>query len=237
MNRRAEKLFVRNEKRDASNVGIRCWALNVLPFLFMVSSGFGELHWDAPRQSFRVQSTANDVKAIFKFQNAGSTPITINDVKTSCGCTTAALAKKEYAPGETGEIVANFHVAGRTGHQEKAIFVEESDQSKPIVLSLLVDIQEMLSIEPEFVMWQVGGKAEAKTIHIRVSDDVPVKVTSIKSDNPAMQLIVHETKPGKEINLELTPSDTAHPVSAVLLVHTDYPPENPQTHYAYARVK
>ncbi len=201
------------------------------------SPAFSQLHWDAPQQSFKVKATADDVKAVFKFQNTGSTPVTISEVKTSCGCTTAALAKKDYAPGEAGQIVADFHLAGRTGHQEKAIMVRTSDQPQPTMLLLTVDIPDLVKIDPEFVLWKIGDPPDPKTIRIKVNDDVPVRITSVLSDNPMVQLIVHETKPGKDLELELRPADTARPASAVLLVQTDYPPENPQTHYAYARVK
>ncbi len=216
----------------------RLLALTLALALTLTLPAFSELHWDAPpQQSFKVKPTAEDVKAIFKFQNTGSTPVTISEVKTSCGCTTAALDKKEYAPGEAGQIVADFHVAGRTGHQEKAIMVRTSDQPRPTILSLAVDIPDLVKIDPEIVFWKIGDPPDSKAIHISVNDEVPVRITSVESDNPTVHLTVHETKPGKELELELRPADTAHPASAVLLVQTDYPPENPQTHYAYARVK
>jgi Protein of unknown function (DUF1573) len=210
---------------------------NLWLMLGLVGRGLAELRWEAAEQTFQVKPATEEVKAVFRFQNNGSAPVTINEVKTSCGCTTAALAKKEYAPGEAGEIVANFHVAGRTGHQQKKIFVSLSGETKPSVLSLVVDIPELVKIEPEFVVWQVGEKAETKTIHVSASEDVPVRIASVTTDNPALQVTVREIKPGKEVNLELKPSNTSQPQNAVLLVRTDYPAENPQTRYAYARVK
>jgi hypothetical protein len=81
--------------------------------------------------------------ARYKFTNTGSTPIKIQSVLTSCGCTTAALSKTDYAPGESGEIAANFVFGGHTGRQTKSIMVSTSAApGQPTVLKLHVYIQE-----------------------------------------------------------------------------------------------
>ena len=40
----------------------------------------------------------------FTFTNSGTEPLTINDVRSSCGCLVPALAKRIYDPGERGEL-------------------------------------------------------------------------------------------------------------------------------------
>ena len=59
----------------------------------------------------------------------------------------------------------------------------------------------------------------------------------MQADNPAVKLELHEIRPGKELEVKVTPTTTSQPESATLLIRTDYPAENPATHYAYARVK
>src|ERR1700680_1282953 len=94
---------------------------------------FAELRFEQPEQTFNVKSNQKSVVAHYKFTNTGSAAAKIDGVKTSCGCTAAALTKTDYAPGESGEIAATFNFGGRIGAQEKAILVTVADATdKPI---------------------------------------------------------------------------------------------------------
>ncbi|MBV9391634.1 MAG: DUF1573 domain-containing protein [Verrucomicrobia bacterium] len=202
------------------------------------SSAFGQLKFDNPEQTFRAKAQDKAVVAKYRFTNIGKETVKIEDVKTSCGCTTAALSKTEYRPGESGEIEAKFNVGGRTGLQEKAIVVRTSDSAQqPSFLRLVVNIEDPVTIQPEFVLWKIGDQPAAKTIRVIIAPDTPAKIISVLSDNPAIKVEMNEVKPGKEYNLQVTPGDLKSPTGATLLIRTDYPPDNPQTRYAYARVK
>jgi Protein of unknown function (DUF1573) len=201
-------------------------------------SAFAQLTWETTEQTFNSKQQDKEVLAKYKFTNSGPKPITIQNVRTSCGCTTAGLKKTEYAPGESGEIEAKFTFSGRTGKQEKAITVETSaDPQLPTVLRLHVYIQETVKIEPEVVLWRVGEQADPKSIHIAIADDVSAKIVSVTSDNPAVRVKLTELKPGKEYEAQITPDSVAQPESATVMIRTDYPPDDPETKYAYARIK
>jgi Protein of unknown function (DUF1573) len=110
-------------------------------YLAITAPAFGQLKWDNLEQTFAPKSQDKLVVAKYRFINAGTLPVRIDEVQTSCGCTTATLAKKEYAPGESGKIEAKFDFAGRIGHQEKWILVTtDSTPEQPIVLRLVVNI-------------------------------------------------------------------------------------------------
>lgn len=68
----------------------------------------------------------------FKFTNKGKSPLIIEKVQPSCGCTGATTGgKNEYAKGESGEIKITFNTQGRTGHQEKHVIVFTNDPDAP----------------------------------------------------------------------------------------------------------
>lgn len=68
----------------------------------------------------------------FKFTNKGKSPLIIEKVQTSCGCTGATTGgKNEYAKNESGEIKITFNTQGRQGHQEKSIVVFTNDPDAP----------------------------------------------------------------------------------------------------------
>jgi hypothetical protein len=202
------------------------------------SSAFGQLTWENPEQTFNSKPQDGSVVAKYRFTNTGKQSLKIESVKTSCGCTTTALTKTDYAPGESGEIEAKFVFSGRTGKQEKAITVSTSDApQQPTILRLLVNIEEPVKIQPEIVLWRVGEQPEPKTIHIAVADDSPAKLVSVTSDNPSVKVQITELKPGKEYEVQVTPANANQPAAATLMIRTNYPLDNPETRYAYARIR
>jgi hypothetical protein len=213
------------------------------PFFILLLSVFaisahGQLVFDQPEQAFKVKPEQESIVAKYRFTNSGKDSLKIENVQTSCGCTTAALKKTDYAPGESGEIEAKFTFGGRVGRQEKAILVSTSQaKEKPIVLRLVVDIQDQISIQPESVFWRVGEQPDTKKIEVTVADNAPVKILSVISDNPSIKAELSEVKPGKEYEIQITPTDVSKQGGATLLIHTNYPQQNPQTRFAYARIK
>ena len=214
--------------------------MNLLLCLLCVFAcpAFGQLTWGTTEQTFNSKPQDKEVIAKYKFTNSGTKPIKIENVRTSCGCTTAALTKTDYAPGESGEIEAKFTFSGRTGRQEKSILVTDSiAPEQPTVLKLHVYIEETVNIAPEIVVWLVGQPPVPKTIHIAIAEDAPAKVVSVTSDNPALKVKLTEVKPGKEYEAEITPDSVSQPAAATLVIQTNYPPDDPERKYAYARIK
>jgi hypothetical protein len=209
----------------------------LLSLCLFAGSAFAQLTWETTEQTFNSKQQDKEVVAKYKFTNTGTKPVKIQNVRTSCGCTTAALSKTSYAPGESGEIDAKFTFSGRTGRQEKAITVDTAENpQQPTVLRLHVNIEEIVKIEPEFVSWRVGDQPNPKSIHIAIADDASAKIVSVTSDNPALKVKLTELKAGKEYEAQIIPDSVAHPAAATVLIRMDYPPDNPETKYAYARI-
>jgi hypothetical protein len=212
--------------------------LSLFLLWLIAGSAFGQLTWATTEQSFNSKQQDKEVVAKYKFTNTGSAPVKIQNVRTSCGCTTAALSKTDYAPGESGEIEARFTFSGRTGKQEKAISVDTTaNPNVPTILKLHVYIQETVKIEPEVVLWRVGEQPDPKAIHIAIADDASAKIISVTSDNPALKVKLKELKPGKEYEAQITPENVTRPAAATIMIRTDYPADNPEAKYAYARIK
>jgi hypothetical protein len=210
----------------------------LLLLLGSVTPIFGQLKWNQPQQKLSVKPGEKTVTAKYRFTNHSTSPVTIVDVRPSCGCTTATLAKKTYAPGESGEIDAKLNFAGHTGHQEKWIYVTtNSAGTEPTLLTLAVDIPPDITIEPQFVMWRIGDPLTPKIIRVVVPDGFPTKIVAAQTDNPAIQVQLQEVRAGKQWEVKVTPAETKELVKAIVLIRTDYPAEKPTTYSAYARVQ
>jgi len=72
------------------------------------------------------------LEGIFEFKNTGQSTLVIKNVAPSCGCTgVIADEKKEFQPGESGNVKFTFKTEGRTGVNEKTINVESNDPKTP----------------------------------------------------------------------------------------------------------
>jgi|GEM_PF-17805 len=97
----------------------------------------------APKASFTVDKTVHEYGKIpedgglanhtFVITNTGKTPLVINRVVTTCGCTTPDWTKTPIAPGKTGEVKVAYDPQGRPGAFKKIISVY-CDNADPLQL-------------------------------------------------------------------------------------------------------
>ncbi len=71
------------------------------------------------------------VEHTFVFKNTGDTPLLIQNVAVTCGCTAPNWPKEPIAPGTTGELKVVFNSAGKMGKQNSVVRVY-SNASEPI---------------------------------------------------------------------------------------------------------
>ena len=70
------------------------------------------------------------VKHTFKFTNAGENDLVLKNVKPTCGCTALNWPREPIAPGESGEIEAQFNSRGKRGKQNKYFTIEYNGEPK-----------------------------------------------------------------------------------------------------------
>jgi hypothetical protein len=209
----------------------------VLLLLSCASSRAG-LEWSKPVQEFQTTPDQSSVEARFAFRNTGQTPVTIKSMKTSCGCTTASLEKKQYLPGEQGEVVAVYKFPFQKGSLRKIVTVATDEAgAAPQVLDIRVMVQEPFEIKPALVVWRAGGPVEGKGVQLLAKGGHPVRVKSVSSSNPRLSARLETVKAGEEYSVLVTPTDTASKEAAVISVVTDFPADAPKTYTIHARIK
>lgn len=77
----------------------------------------------------KVAEEVGSVSCEFQFTNTGKKPLIIQDIRTSCGCTTPSYTKDPVLPGKTGTIKISYSTIGRIGSFDKkiTIFTNEPD--------------------------------------------------------------------------------------------------------------
>jgi hypothetical protein len=187
-------------------------ALFALSLFFLARLDASTLAWGKEKIGTEViEGEQTEVKASFPFKNTGDHPVTITGAQPSCGCTTAALDKKTYAPGESGEIAVVFHPADRTGLQEKYITVTTNEPNEPPVKLLFeINIRQYLTIEPRLVAWKVGDKPSEQMVVLTGLPGCPIAEV-IAQGEPAgsCDTRIEVVEKGQKYNLYMKPASTA----------------------------
>lgn len=113
------------------------------------ASGYEKLEAkDYPRIAF--DATEHDmgkvvqgarVEKVFRFTNAGGSPLVLSAVNSTCGCTVGKdWPKAPIPPGGQGEITVVFDSEGRTGVQHKSITVVSNALPASTVLTLFGEV-------------------------------------------------------------------------------------------------
>jgi hypothetical protein len=116
----------------------------LLTLLFAISFFFQYAFADGPTIKFekeihdfgKIKEDAGSVKYTFKFINEGSTPLVIQNVRPSCGCTTPDWTREPVLPGKTGFIKAVFNPRNRPGAFNKSLTV--TTNAEPAISRLYI---------------------------------------------------------------------------------------------------
>jgi len=196
-----------------------------------------ELQWE--RTQFEHKAGPEEMQAAvdFKFRNAGDYPVTIRQVHSDCGCTTARSEKDVYQPGEEGKISTVFTFGQRIGLQSRNIRVETDDPRNPLtVLNLVVDIPILLKVAPNILAWKVGQPKEPQTVDVQVVQP-PVRVVEVRSFDKSVISQVKVIEEGRRYAIVVEPVSTDFELNSMLEVVTDSPPGNPKVFPVHILVK
>ena len=195
-----------------------------------------ELTWANKFAELKADAKTATLEARFHFTNTGRQPVDVRQIESSCGCTTAELTQRHYAPGESGDIVARYTVGSHVGRQDKTIAVFTNDREAPTTLTLSIQIPEVLRIAPPFVAWKHAEDAKTKTITLEQLQEAPVEDISVQSSNAGISVALQTLAKGRKYRLDVTPAQTAQTSFATLTIRCRYGEEE-KTYRAYATVK
>jgi hypothetical protein len=80
--------------------------------------------WDKSAHDFGDVYQGNKVQHRFRFTNASTEPLLINNVEVTCGCTIPnGWTRDPIMPGKRGEIDVLFDSTGKNGKQNKVVTI------------------------------------------------------------------------------------------------------------------
>lgn len=217
---------------------VRRIAVLVASAFIGVHCACAQLAWDNKVLELHPSLSDTNVVAQFVFKNSGDYPVTITAIKPACDCTVSELQKKVYAPGERGEIVANYPIEEYAGTMEKFVSVQTDDRKAKFTrLTFRMQIPELFKASPRVLQWKLGEQAEPKTMNLRMVKEAGVQVAKVRPSDDKLKVQLETVKAGEEYNLAVTPADTSKASLVVIRIETAAAGQKSRTCYAYALIK
>ncbi len=139
---------------------------------------------EAPRFDFDPVLEGTIVEHEFKIANTGDAPLTIDDIRTGCGCTSADFTRT-IPPGGTGHVVIKGNTEGYGGETfSKTITIFCNDLQEPRSrLFINGRVRRFAGIEPaKAVLRGMVGTPTEVQVHITPEEDFPFRVVSSYAD-------------------------------------------------------
>jgi Protein of unknown function (DUF1573) len=138
-----QKKLVRIESNDPDNpTAIITIKANII-LSDAENSTYPVLHFAETQHDFGKVKEGRIVEYIFSFENTGTSPLKIMDIKTSCGCTAALISSELLQPGEQGTLKVELDTSKRKGKMTRTITIKSNDpKNSTTILTVYADVQQ-----------------------------------------------------------------------------------------------
>jgi hypothetical protein len=210
----------------------------VMVFILVGLPAARALQWTGTEAVLRPQADGAMPVASYPFRNDTAAPVTITQAVATCDCTLIDLAKKTYAPGESGVLVARFDPTGRSGTVSRTINVETDEPGAPSqLLKLTAELPEVLSFTPRDLSWAAGEKPEAKSVDVLLNVPGGVELAAAWANQPDFKVELVTVTPRTHYRVKVTPPEGPKPQQAVILLRAVGPVPAGTALTFYARVR
>lgn len=181
-----------------------------------------DMAFDVMRHDFGTISDDAKVEYVFKFKNAGLGALRISNTKGSCSCTVPAPSKREFAPGETGEIRVIFDPKGKAGDQNQVVTVNTNDAETPVIsLQIHAMVVPQVMVTPRVGHFGEVAKDHTAEIELTVIGRNPeFEVVGFELSDPDL----FEVTLGETIDSELAPTAQSLASEGVVVEATEPEP-------------
>jgi len=159
--------------------------------LLTTASGKGKVTFDVSVHDFgAILEKGGNVSHTFSFTNTGDEPVILNDVVSSCGCTTPQWTKNPVLPGQKGSVTATFNPLGRPGTVNKSLAVKSN--ADPDIATLLITgevVERALSLDEEYPV------AIGKNLRLKSSDIAFARLAKNEAKTTSLAIYNSGTEP------------------------------------------
>jgi hypothetical protein len=123
-----------------------------LSLVFVGASAQAKIQFSNTKHDFgNVREANGPVSHVFTFKNTGNAPLVIQDVKTTCGCTSPEYTKEPVQPGKSGIVKATFDPSGRPNYFDKNLTVISNAEPNSVTLNIKGNVEaKVLTVEEQY---------------------------------------------------------------------------------------
>ncbi len=176
------------------------------------------------------------IDVVFEIENQGDAPLSITEVRPTCGCTVAEF-DETIEPGATGKVHAQVDTTSIVGPNAKAITVFTDDPDNPrIQLTVQSDVKPFLTVAPGYARFTTFIREERDQTQSQLlsAPDFPgLEITGVESPAEFVKVSYREARAderaegadGKQWRIDVTLDKTAPigPVADHVIVRTNHP--------------
>jgi hypothetical protein len=213
------------------------WTVSLFAVLAAAPVPVRALEWTVRDLELKTAVGQPTAAVAYPFRNDSGRPVHVLAVVPSCSCMAALPPKEVYVPGEEGEIRVEVSLAGYVGRLRRSVTVETDEPGRRFVdLTLMLDIPESAVFTPRFLFWQVGDKAEEKSLQIVLADPARSSLGDVVSTDPAFQSRLEPAGRPDTFRLWVRPVGTEERADATIQVKVRFG-DRAETRVVYVAVK
>ena len=157
---------------------------------FAASQGKPKIVFDKTEHNYGSFKESDGIQtATFEFTNQGSSPLILNNVSASCGCTAPEWTRQPVPPGGKGVIKLAYNPANRPGAFSKTATVHSNAETPMVVLTISGRVEERERTIAELYPREIG-ELRAERNHISFPT---IKQNEVKTEQ--LELVNDTDKP------------------------------------------
>jgi len=159
----------------------------------------------------------------FEFINKGTSPIIINQVRSSCGCTSPDWSKAPVAPGQKGYIKATFNPKNRPGPFNKSITVTANTNPAITILRIKGSVTARVkTVQDSFPRLMDGLRMTNNHLPFTKVKNNEIKEANLEvyNDTDSMMTVTFRRMPS-HLNIKLVPEKIAPKTRAKIVAVYD----------------
>ncbi|HEY1786046.1 MAG TPA: DUF1573 domain-containing protein [Pirellulales bacterium] len=203
---------------------------------------------DGPPPKVVVESEEHDfgavaydqsVEHIFRISNQGTGPLKLESGGTTCGkCTISRLPPGPIAPGETADVVVEYHAnTSESDFRQSATILTNDPLTSRVVLTITGRVMMTAKIKPTRLVFSRLAVTEPATAKVQVfgffDADFVIKSFDLTDPEtapffdvaiqplPEAELKTAEAQAGYEVSVTVKPGMPLGPLRQVILLHTN----------------
>lgn len=181
------------------------------------------LVFEKERMTVKAAPDQDEVTAEFKFTNTGKGEARVLSVLSGCQCLEAIAPPGGIAAGSKDSIRGIFKVGAFQGVVEKQMVAKVRDDGgeRDVVLSVAVEVPEVIKIEPNTLTWNVGQDAVEQSFTLRVMWPEAIHLRTVECSREEFTLNIQTVEEGKVYKVTAKPKDTKNPLLGLVQFRTD----------------